>query len=187
MSAASTSRGRLSTPSMNARTSMCDKERLTIGAIGGLLAGIAVYPIPGYQSIIYADEGYTLLVGLIVRLIGFAALGGLWAYLNANEHDRKNVFQFGLVGPAIISAFLTANTPKVEMAPIAEPFAWTITFVSPSYAQSSNSSTESSSNSTTSAVPKEELSLSRKIWQGFTGQTIVRAPQQTRTNIENDR
>jgi len=69
------------------------------------------------------------------------------------------------------------NTEKVEVA--AEAHTWSITVISPSYAQSSASTTESSSDSKTSAEQNEDVSLSRKIWQGFTGQTIVTTPTPT--------
>jgi hypothetical protein len=184
MSAMSLSERRDSDPSLQDQPKMCDRERLIIGAIGGLLAGIAVYPIPGYQSILYADGGAWLLAGLAIRLTGFAALGGLWAYMNGNEHDRKNVFQMGLVGPAIISAFLTANTPKVEVRPADEPLAMSISIVSPSHAQGSQSTSAPSTSSTTSSIRRENLSLSQKIWWGFTGQTITKTSQQLRKDIE---
>jgi len=95
---------------------MTDRERITLGAIGGGLVALIGYPVPAYEGI-FILGGVGLIVGLVIRGVGFAFLGGLWAYMHRQESDRFKVFQLGLLGPAIVSAMVSGNLSKVEVSP----------------------------------------------------------------------
>lgn len=95
---------------------MTDRERIMLGAIGGGLVALIGYPIPAYESIVVFG-GVGLIVGLVIRGVGFAFLGGLWAYMHRQESNRFRVFQLGLLGPAIVSAMVSGNAQRVEVSP----------------------------------------------------------------------
>ena len=120
---------------------MTDKERMALGAIGGVLVGFIGYPLTGYESITALEEGIYLAVGLIFRVLFFAFFGGLWAYLHRSENDRLKIFQLGLLGPAIISAMVHANTSKVEVIPENVAALQLPALISPAYAQSTSTPT----------------------------------------------
>jgi hypothetical protein len=110
---------------------MTDKERIALGAIAGALVAIIGYPLTGFESIAAYksegafEEGLILAAGLALRAVGFAFLGGLWAYLHRSESDRLKVFQLGLIGPAMVSAMVSANLNKIEGDPV-QPVAFNL-------------------------------------------------------------
>jgi hypothetical protein len=120
---------------------MTDKERIALGAIGGVLVGTVGYPLTGYESIAALQEGIYLAVGWAFRASLFALLGGLWAYLHRSENDRMKIFQLGLLGPAIVSAMINANVSKMEVAPEIDAALQLPSLISPAYAQSTNTPT----------------------------------------------
>ena len=118
-----------------------DKERVIIGAIGGALVGVIAYPLPAYESFFVTEGGAFYAIGWLMRLIGLMFLGGLWAYLHKNEADRVKTFQLGIVGPAIISAMVSANAKGVDEQIDSLNF----NLVSPAYAQAAGGTTSSPS------------------------------------------
>ena len=96
---------------------MSDRERIAVGAIGGILVGVVAYPVPAYETMLNVEGGFALLAGWVLRIVGFGFLGGLWAFLHKSENERFKIFQFGVIGPAVISAMIAANVPKEAIGP----------------------------------------------------------------------
>ena len=119
-----------------------DRERMVLGAIGGALVAVIAYPLPAYETLFTAGDGVFFTIGWLLRLIGLSFLGGLWAYLHKSERDRVKTFQLGIVGPAIISAMVSANVQGVERR-LHESI--NLRLISPAYAQAASGGTQSSS------------------------------------------
>jgi|GEM_PF-2285001 len=122
---------------------MTDRERLVLGAIGGALVGVIGYPIAAYESIAVVSGGTLLAIGAVFRGVLFAFLGGLWAYLHRSENDRIKIFQLGLLGPAIVSAMVSANAGKKVVDPQQVADFQLPAIISPAYAQTTTTPTPS--------------------------------------------
>jgi len=120
---------------------MTDKERLALGAIGGALVGVIGYPFTAYESIAVISGGTLLAIGAVFRSVLFAFLGGLWAYLHRSENDRMKIFQLGLLGPAIVSAMVSANADKKVVDPQQVADFQLPALISPAYAQATTTPT----------------------------------------------
>ena len=144
---------------------MTDRERIAIGAIAGALVAIVGYPLSAYESIMSLQEGLLLAIGLAFRTFAFAFLGGLWSYLHRSENDRVKIFQLGLLGPAIVSAMVSANAAKLESEAVSTA-AWQIpSLISPAYAQA---------RPTTPQLPPTTWD---SILRGLLGTTVVKLPR----------
>jgi hypothetical protein len=85
-------------------------EIVGLGAAGGLVVGVATYPAVenGYiDLIVRPDIGEW--VGFLIRVVVTSAIGAFWGYLHRPDHDRKRVFQLGLVAPAAVASLVYAN------------------------------------------------------------------------------
>ena len=95
---------------------MKDAERIFIGSTGAGLLHIASYPATtGYFEFILNPD-IAVFLGYFARLIAAMAIGGFWAYLHKEEHNRMKVFQLGVVAPAMIAVILYANKPEIDNA-----------------------------------------------------------------------
>ena len=85
-------------------------EIVGLGAAGGVVVGIATYPAveKGYVDLIVRPD-IAEWVGFLIRVAVTGALGAFWGYLHRPDHDRKRVFQLGLVAPAAVASLVYAN------------------------------------------------------------------------------
>ncbi|MCY4384672.1 MAG: hypothetical protein OXE44_16175 [Nitrospinae bacterium] len=74
------------------------REVVLLGATGGILVNLVAHP--GLLKLDFSHPKEIL--GSI--LIG-AVLGGIWAYVNMPEYDRKRALQFGMIAPAVFVSF----------------------------------------------------------------------------------
>jgi len=86
------------------------RETIGLSAIGGAIAGIATYPAidKGYIDLFLRPDTAEWL-GFLIRAVGFSGLGAFWGYLHRPDHDRKRVFQLGLLAPAAVVSLIYAN------------------------------------------------------------------------------
>ena len=91
---------------------MRDIERILIGAIGAGAVAVVTYPASsGYMEMLLDNPDPAFYLAYFVRLLGFVAIGGFWAFLHKSEVDRMKVFQIGVVAPAMLAGLLYANKP----------------------------------------------------------------------------
>ncbi|WP_148219258.1 hypothetical protein [Azospirillum sp. B510] len=93
---------------------LSERMRVIIGCLGGGFVGISTYPIPAYKLLIADPSMEVTVFGWVCRIIFSAFVGGLWVFLNEEEHNRMKLFQLGIVGPAMISALISANSSSIE-------------------------------------------------------------------------
>lgn len=107
---------------------LSSRERTALGALGGLIVGIATYPVGetfGYAGL-FIDGHAVEIVGFVLRILGTATLGAIWSYVHKPEHDPRRAFQLGIVAPAALAGVIYANTNDSEpaafvLAPIDAP------------------------------------------------------------------
>ncbi|MCE2452714.1 MAG: hypothetical protein J4F48_07720 [Nitrospinae bacterium] len=78
------------------------REVVMLGVTGGILVDLVAHP--GLLKLDFSDPKEIL--GSI--LIG-AVLGGIWAFVNMPEYDRKRALQFGMIAPAVFVSFTYAK------------------------------------------------------------------------------
>jgi hypothetical protein len=86
-------------------------ERTALGALGGLIVGIATYPVgdgQGYAEL-FIHGDMAVVLGFLLRVLGTATLGAIWSYVHKPEHDPRRAFQLGIVAPAALAGVLYAN------------------------------------------------------------------------------
>jgi len=88
------------------------RERLVLGAVGGLIVGAATYPAvaSGYVDLFLRPDAAEW-TGFGIRIVVAAALGGLWSYIHRPEHSPQRALQLGIVAPAAIAGLIYANDP----------------------------------------------------------------------------
>ena len=74
------------------------REVVSLGATGGIIVDLVAHP--GLLKLDFSDP--QKILGSI--LIG-AVLGGIWAFVNMPEYDRKRALQFGMIAPAVFVSF----------------------------------------------------------------------------------
>ena len=84
-------------------------ERILIGAVGG--CSIVLVNLVQFDPATLFDEEFQLMIllGYTIQAVAFLLLGGIVAYLDSGERDRRRIFFLGLTAPAVFMAVLNAN------------------------------------------------------------------------------
>lgn len=107
---------------------LSSRERIALGALGGLIVGIATYPMgegEGYADLFIRGD-IAVVLGFALRVLGTATLGAIWSYVHKPEHDPRRAFQLGIVAPAALAGVIYANagdsgSDKTSALPVAAP------------------------------------------------------------------
>ncbi len=79
------------------------REVILLGAIGGIITNLIAHP--GIVVLELSELSFTDLFDFVGSAIIGAFLGGIWAFVNMPEYDRKRALQFGMIAPAVFVSF----------------------------------------------------------------------------------
>ena len=79
------------------------REVILLGAIGGIIANLIAHP--GVVVLELSGLSFTDAFDFLGSAAIGAFLGGIWAFVNMPEYDRKRALQFGMIAPAVFVSF----------------------------------------------------------------------------------
>ena len=145
-------------------------ERIALGCIGGTAVALGSYPFEGGYGEVLSSMDLGRMGGYALRLIGFACVGGFWAYLHDDETNKKRVFELGIVAPAVIVGLIYANKPPKPLQnalEAAEPTRSLVRLNGISFGLIGSAQAQSTDKPEPVSQPSD--SLGRRLLEGFLG------------------
>jgi hypothetical protein len=101
--------------------SLADQQRFLIGACAALLPRAAQFAFVDLGDLDVFIHNLTPIVflGSVVQIVILFGIGGIWAWLHANESNKMKIAEIGIVSPAVILALMNGTNAK-NMVPITD-------------------------------------------------------------------
>lgn len=88
------------------------REVVILGALGGIITNMLAQP--GLVKLEITDLSFLDLFDFAGSAIIGAILGGVWAFVNMPDYDRKRILQCGMIAPATFVAFTFGKESLVD-------------------------------------------------------------------------
>jgi hypothetical protein len=141
------------------------RQKIVLGGLGALTP-IVVNLLVVDSTTIFGGLTALVLIGYVIRIVVLFYLGGLVAYLHKEENSGLQLFELGIVAPALITSLMNGARIDAPVAPVPAPASQSgfHMLVVPMHAQGG---TAKSDKVRTFTLPPE--TTTEQLWRGITG------------------
>jgi len=117
------------------RKLLTGRQKILIGGLGALTPVVISLLAIDFETA-FVGKSSAVILGYMFRVLLLFYLGGLVAYLHADEHVPLKIFELGIVAPALIMTMINAKNvePPVRFEKVSQ-VSLADFFIAPAYAQ----------------------------------------------------